>query len=36
MKRMHGLDIPQTLEEIRDPQRLAFEAFGRALQHRRG
>jgi hypothetical protein len=24
MKRMHGLDVPQTLEEVCDPQRLAL------------
>jgi nicotinamidase-related amidase len=27
MKRMHGLDIPQTLEEICDPQRLALVVY---------
>ena len=27
MKRIHGLDIPQTLEEICDPQRLALVVY---------
>jgi hypothetical protein len=36
IKRMHDPDIPQTLEDICFPQRLALEAFSRALQHKRG
>lgn len=27
MKRVHGLEIPQTLEEICDPQRLALVVY---------